>query len=298
MEKTRYTVGWIAPLPLELTAARSALEQEYGPIYAGKYSYYGGKIGAHNVVIGVQSTTGTDAASDLAARMQAAFPNIEFFLVVGIGGGVPRYGRAGAAFEMVLGDVVVSYPRSNFGGVVRCDSGAWKGEDEGRLNIVGHTNSPPDELLGAINHLQMNHAVELGTIIPRLLTRMRLKIREDERYKFDDPGPDQDRLFQDNFSHPSNSYGAGCQQCCDISLSQQRRERGNSAFRRTDTPKIHYGNIASSNQLQISPAKRNSLQEKYDVICFEMEGAGVIQRHPCLIVRGICDYSDSHKNKI
>ncbi|OAL44839.1 WD40 repeat-like protein [Pyrenochaeta sp. DS3sAY3a] len=28
-----------------------------------------------------------------------------------------------------------------------------------------------------------------------------------------------------------------------------------------------------------------------------MEGAGVIQRHSCLVVRGICDYSDSHKNK-
>lgn len=118
MEKARYTVGWIAPLPLELMAARSALEEEYGTIYDDKYSYYGGKIGAHNVVIGVQSRIGTDAASDLAARMQAAFPNIEFFLVVGIGGGVPRYGPVSAAFEMVLGDVVVSCPRGNFGGVV------------------------------------------------------------------------------------------------------------------------------------------------------------------------------------
>jgi nucleoside phosphorylase len=130
IERTGYTVGWIAPLPLELTTARSVLEQEYGPVYAGGYSYYGGKIGTHDVILGVQSRMGTDAAADLAARMQAAFPNIKFFLVVGIGGGVPRYGPAGAVSEIVLGDVVVSYPRSDLGGVLRSDSGACEGVDE------------------------------------------------------------------------------------------------------------------------------------------------------------------------
>lgn len=32
-------------------------------------------------------------------------------------------------------------------------------------------------------------------------------------------------------------------------------------------------------------------------MCFEMEAAGLMNRLPCLVVRGICDYSDSHKNK-
>ncbi|KAL6866513.1 hypothetical protein ACO1O0_002624 [Amphichorda felina] len=33
------------------------------------------------------------------------------------------------------------------------------------------------------------------------------------------------------------------------------------------------------------------------VLCFEMEAAGLMNHFPCLVIRGICDYSDSHKSK-
>jgi len=42
---------------------------------------------------------------------------------------------------------------------------------------------------------------------------------------------------------------------------------------------------------------RDKLAEKWKVLCFEMEAAGLMNDFPCLVVRGICDYSDSHKNK-
>jgi nucleoside phosphorylase len=297
MDRKLYTVGWIAPLPLEQIAARSALDQEHGLVPSGGYIYIGGMIGSHNVVIGVQSKMGTDAASDLASRMRDAFPSIEYFFVVGIGGGVPRYGPAGARYEMVLGDVVVSYPRGDYGGVVRSDFGTWEGKDDPRLNIRNHLNGPPDALLAAVNTLRTIHATNDGSNIPNFLSQMRQKIVDQQRNEFEDQGPDRDRLFRDDFSHPDECQNVDCWQCCDFKFSLRRQERGNSATRLIDSPKIHYGNIASSNQLQISAAKRNALQMQYDVICFEMEGAGVIQRHPCLIVRGICDYSDSHKNK-
>ena len=32
------------------------------------------------------------------------------------------------------------------------------------------------------------------------------------------------------------------------------------------------------------------------VFCFEMEAAGLMNCFPCLVIRGISDYSDSHKN--
>ena len=32
------------------------------------------------------------------------------------------------------------------------------------------------------------------------------------------------------------------------------------------------------------------------MLCFEMEAAGLMDEFPCLVIRGICDYSDSHKN--
>jgi hypothetical protein len=33
------------------------------------------------------------------------------------------------------------------------------------------------------------------------------------------------------------------------------------------------------------------------VLCFEMEAAGLMNEFSCLVIRGICDYADSHKNK-
>jgi Cdc6-like AAA superfamily ATPase len=41
---------------------------------------------------------------------------------------------------------------------------------------------------------------------------------------------------------------------------------------------------------------RDIIAKEEGVLCFEMEAAGLTNHFPCLIVRGICDYSDSHKN--
>lgn len=35
-----------------------------------------------------------------------------------------------------------------------------------------------------------------------------------------------------------------------------------------------------------------------DILCFEMEAVGLMNDFKCLVIRGICDYADSHKNKL
>ncbi|GJC77684.1 ankyrin-3 [Colletotrichum liriopes] len=42
---------------------------------------------------------------------------------------------------------------------------------------------------------------------------------------------------------------------------------------------------------------RRQLTDDHDPLCFEMEAAGLMDTFPCLVIRGICDYSDSHKAK-
>jgi DNA replication protein DnaC len=43
---------------------------------------------------------------------------------------------------------------------------------------------------------------------------------------------------------------------------------------------------------------RDRLAKELGIICFfEMEAAGLRNQLPCLVICGICDYSDSHKNK-
>lgn len=34
-----------------------------------------------------------------------------------------------------------------------------------------------------------------------------------------------------------------------------------------------------------------------DILCFEIEVAGLMDYFSCLVIRGICDYLDSYKNK-
>lgn len=295
MDPTDYNVGWIAPLPLELTAARHMLDVEHEGVTDNEHRYIAGKIGDHNVVIGIQSKMGTSAAADLAARMRRACPNIKFFLVVGIGGGVPSYGPAGDVNTIVLGDVVVSSPRGNHGGVFTYDTGAWV--EDGQLSNTGHLNGPPSELSAAVGNLRSRYDGSQGTKIPQYLALMRGKLSQGVRARFEDQGADNDRLYQSYFSHPEDEPNELCDNCCDLSFCTLRNMRGEGAVRTADTPKVHYGNIASSNQLQISATMRDRIAAEHQAICFEMEGAGVIQNHPCLVIRGICDYSDSHKNK-
>lgn len=290
----QFTIGWISPLPLEKEAARLALDEEYPQedvLYQNTY-YLGGRIGQHKVVIGVQRKIGLSGAAVLAEKMRAGFPNIKYFVLVGIAGGVPRYGPTGASSEIVLGDVVVSSPQSNHGGVLQYDKGAWQGE--GRLNFRGHTNGVPGDLLAALNNFRAEGRSK--TNIPETLRQMRLKLDERRQHQFDDPGPTRDRLFEDVYDHQGTKLD-DCKDCCDADQTISRSERGDGATRMLDEPRVHFGNVASSNQLQISAQERNRVQLEHDAICFEMEAAGVMEEYPCVVIRGICDYADSHKNK-
>ena len=59
-----------------------------------------------------------------------------------------------------------------------------------------------------------------------------------------------------------------------------------------------YGTIASGNCVTKDAKERDRISaELGGVLCFEMETAGLMNSFPCLVVRGICDYADSHKNK-
>jgi nucleoside phosphorylase len=42
---------------------------------------------------------------------------------------------------------------------------------------------------------------------------------------------------------------------------------------------------------------RERLWKLYGIICVEMEATGLQEEQWCLVIRGICDYADPHKNK-
>jgi nucleoside phosphorylase len=43
-----------------------------------------------------------------------------------------------------------------------------------------------------------------------------------------------------------------------------------------------------------SAVHRDKIASQEKVIAFEMEGAGVWDEVPCVVVKGVCDYADSH----
>jgi nucleoside phosphorylase len=66
-------------------------------------------------------------------------------------------------------------------------------------------------------------------------------------------------------------------------------------------PRVFTGPIASANILQKNPKARDKLREKFGVKAIEMEASGIADatwthKVGYLVVRGICDYCDSHKN--
>jgi nucleoside phosphorylase len=100
-------------------------------------------------------------------------------------------------------------------------------------------------------------------------------------------GPDV--LFNATYDHEG---GPTCD-ACSVDRQEQRRPRDSE-----EEVAIHYGTIASGNQVIKHAAERDKLSaELSGILCFEMEAAGLMNSFPCLVIRGICDYADSHKNK-
>jgi nucleoside phosphorylase len=61
---------------------------------------------------------------------------------------------------------------------------------------------------------------------------------------------------------------------------------------------IHIGPVASANMVMKSGQHRDKIVRREKVIGFEMNGAGIWDNIPCIIIKGVCDYADSHKSKL
>jgi len=198
---------------------------------------------------------------------------------VGIGGGVPS-----GDHDIRLGDVVVSKPEGTFGGVIQYDFG--KTVQEGRFTRTGSLNGPPHVLLNAVANLQARHLYDEPKM-SRFLSEMAMRYPR-LRVACTSPGAERDELFEPEYDHPEN------QTTCDICDRNRLVAR---AARSDGVPVVHYGLIASGNQVMRDGRTRDRLRQELKVLCFEMEAAGLMDDFPCLVVRGICDYADSHKHK-
>ncbi|OLN97674.1 Kinesin light chain 6 [Colletotrichum chlorophyti] len=277
-----FTVGWVCALPIELAAAIKIMDERFpnlDPHPTDSNSYSFGRVGAHNVVVAClpAGQMGTNSAATVASRMETSFPSLRFSLLVGIGGGVPNPNDGD--IDIRLGDVVISQPVGRYGGVIQYDFG--KTGASGRIARNGSLNAPPPVLLNALAKLRANEYLGETQIHTHLSKLSSLP-------NFVSPGPENDTLYQASSPHVG---GTTCAKCCLGDVVDRY-------VRATTDPVLFYGNIASGNQVIKDGVTRDRYsQELEGVLCFEMEAAGLMNNFPCLVIRGICDYADAHKNK-
>ncbi|KAL4780334.1 putative kinesin light chain [Aspergillus varians] len=281
-----YTVAWICALHLEAAAARAMLDKTHTlpHHFTDPNAYELGELNGHKIVIAYlpDGVYGTVSAAAVVSRMCLTFPRLRFGLMVGIAGGVPGKNNSN---DIRLGDVVVSKPGGNHSGVIQYDYG--KAIQGGQFEPTGILNKPPHTLLAHISRLQ---AAEMGSGengIQKILCEV-LEQNPSMKEGFSPPEEHTDLLFQPSYHHPDKNQT--CEHC-DKDQLVKRQPRDARA------PYIHYGLIASGDQVMKDSEKRDRLAQQYGILCFEMEAAGLMDELPTLVIRGICDYCDSHKQK-
>lgn len=259
--------------------AQLMLDEEHNPPLSAPpddnnvYTY--GSIGPHNVVLAClpAGVLGNSSAATVAMDLVRSFGSIKLGLLVGIGGGIPT------ELDIRLGDVVVSTPDGTHGGVVQYDLG--KTVEGGRFVRRGVLDKPHPILLSAISQVQAKHKRGEPTFYGYISEAVK------RCPNFAPPKERSDVLFEAAYDHQSGEKT--CDKCDPARVVSR-------ADRPSKDPQIYYGNIASGNQVMKHGSTRDRLAREEKVICLEMEAAGLMNRLPCTVIRGISDYADSHKN--
>jgi len=228
----------------------------------GKISFKEGK--KHELVL---ATSGTEnnAATLQASLLLEHFPDLKLIISVGIGGGVPNPVRSDD--HVRLGDIVVS----NEKGVIQYDQIK---QEANRITYRNQPKPPSARLLEAARYLETEEII--GNCLWEKYVTQALSTLKITR-----PPEERDILYSTEndkkiILHPEDPK------------------------RITGRPRVFMGPIASANILQKDPKVRDNLRREFGVKAIDMEASGITDatwKHGVgyLVVRGICDYCDSHK---
>jgi nucleoside phosphorylase len=304
-----FKIAIICALPLEASAVSALFDkrwddQTYGRAPRDSNTYSTGAIGYHNVVLVHMPNMGKVAAATAAACLHASFQGIQLALVVGICGSTPT-GKQPSG-EILLGDVVISK------GLVQYDLGR-----QFPNNIFVRKDTPGDNLprpspkiRAALAKLQTeqgrsylhNKTSEYVRVLQKDLSDMVIY-----------PGATEDRLFKSAYRHQhhrllecpicANNNGRDdiCNVAIGMSCEQLKCDKQELVLRarvsQPSRPVVHFGLIASGDTVMKSGEDRDKVTARDGIVAFEMEGAGVWEHFPSLVIKGVCDYADSHKSK-
>lgn len=283
-----FEIAIVCALPLEADAVEALFDHHWeddGAYYdkapGDPNAYSTGTIGRHNVVLAHMPGMGKVNAALVASNCRSSFPNIRLALVVGIAGIVP-FGPQNE--ERILGDVIIS------DGVIQSDFGWQLPEGFVRkntlLDTLGRPNTEVRAILAKLKGLRGRKSLSEDMV--RYLDTLRREPLLTAEY----PGVEQDKLFGPIYRYSSD--GQTCEEhgCDGEVLPRKRLQSGSSS-----SPAVHFGMIACGDSVVKSGKDRDRIATTENILAFEMESTGVWDVFPCVVIKGGCDYADSHKNE-
>ncbi|KFA55560.1 hypothetical protein S40293_09989 [Stachybotrys chartarum IBT 40293] len=284
-----FEVAIICALAIEADAVKALFDQRWDsePPHHDKApgdpnAYSTGSIGSHNVVLTHLPGMGKVHAANAASSCRASFPNIKLALVVGICGAVPFVSTTGV--EIILGDVILS------NGIIQYDIGRQYPERFERKDMLLESLGRPSVEIRTI--LQKLGGVHDREKLSAKMVAYLDKLQKEPALQASYPGASHDTLFHATYRHPDAKKT--CQECgCSGELVSRTRFKKEMV-----QPAVHFGLIASGDKVMKSGEERDEVAKREGVIGFEMEGAGIWDVFPCIVIKGVCDYADSHKMKL
>ena len=312
-DRRGFCIAIICALPVEAECVLAVFDEtwqskKYGKAVGDTNAYSTGLIARHPVVLAHMPAMGKVNAATVAAGVRSSFINIKLALVVGICGGVPQ----GPCGEISLGDVVLSQA------IIQYDLGkqypnGFQGKDTARESQPG---------------------LEVASVVAKLRTSLHRKAFEKDMLVHlralqenlsdaQQPSWETDLVFHREYvhKHRANANEVACAICesgpdriCPLASSMTCDKLGceeMGMLRRPQAPpthtlekapdvepRLHVGRMGSGDTVIKSGKHRDQLADQHSLIAFEMEGAGAFSHFPNgLVIKGVCDYADSHKNK-
>ncbi|RHZ51897.1 hypothetical protein CDV55_102953 [Aspergillus turcosus] len=328
--RSDFEIALICALRVECDAVEALFDEyyeddfSYGKAPGDPNAYTVGRIMNHNVVLAFMPGMGKANSASLAASFRTSFTGIRIGIVVGICGGVPS--GTDDEKEIILGDIVIGT------GLVQFDFGRQYPHRVTRKETLQDSLSRPNT---EIRSLLAKLSGSRGRKLLKQKTSSYLEelgaITGNEKYAY--PGAENDTLFNSDYRHKHQDPRAcdTCANCCNFQdepckkalesscaelgcentelIKRERVElaRGlntnehpcvDDELEEARKPLIHFGLIASGDVVMKSGHHRDEIASRDGVIAFEMEGAGIWDVFPTVVIKGVCDYADSHKNKM
>ena len=302
-----FRIAIICALPLEAEMAQSVFDNDWDDIDFGQAegdqnAYTTGTIGRYNVVLAYMPGMGSTNAAAVAAGLRSSYHKLEIAFVVGICGVTPKHPETQE--EIVLGDCIVGTT------IIQYDFGRrYPGlfvRKPGLEDTLGRANPTVRALVSKL---------QTAPNLKRLSSKLgrHLKLLQQNTRQAGYPGCHEDLLFEGSYLHTHHDKARVCDDCindigiCTKSCEKLRCERTKLVKRDRlskgeDTksakqPQLHFGRYGSANTVLKSGIDRERLVKEEKIVAFEMEGAGVLDSLPTILVKSACDYADSHKNK-